>query len=102
MTWPDNDVFLTQGFYGYQILRSKESTLSILHLFLTHFMAQPRIIRYDNTCNPHRKCTIRDMVALKIQVIWLRDFTRAIIDVLHYTQCDAFTWMNKIVKLTRM
>ena len=45
--------------YGYQILRSKESTISIFHLLLTHFKVQPRIIIYDNACNLHRTCTIR-------------------------------------------
>ena len=45
--------------YGDQILRSKEFTIAIFHLLLTHFKVQPRIIIYYNACHLHRTCTNR-------------------------------------------
>ena len=95
--------------YGFQILRSKESTICILNLLLTHFHTQPRIIIYDNACNLHRTCMIRYDIFLKninslegdlfyfdyfveiqelldidIPAFSLTDFTPVIIDVLPY------------------
>ena len=56
--------------YGFQILRRKESTITIFNLLLTLFEKPPRTIIYDNACNLHNTCIIRLELMLE-PLIWL-------------------------------
>ena len=67
--------------YGFQIMRQRESTISIFNTLSTHFKRQPRIIIYDNAYNLHTTCTIRyltyyyvHMVSLVLHLISLSYF----------------------------
>ena len=45
--------------YGFQILREKESTITVFDMLLRHFKTPPSMIIYDNACNLHATCMMR-------------------------------------------